>query len=303
MRRLTYSSERSKKAGRLLNPQQLTRTMTATFSALQPDNVLKLKVKQKINLKKKQLQLQYDFKPKMAPIINPMEIRDQVKFIWMTKKPSNGKAIMMRKQAALIYALTTLSSRRWIDICRLKWTDIKWIEKGHGTFLLIRIHISKSNNGEKIEEVILAGQPNQWFCPIKLLARFWEMRNRPKDGFIFPCLNNWEDMTCSGHRKVACMGFQNGDAVKSQIDRIGRKQKWQTLPTKHTGRRTGIALASLNDFSRDRIMEMTGWVNSTDMLRHYTASTQMVRKDGIANMFAEEFRKKAPFKNFDSLII
>ena len=287
----------------MLNPNQLSKTMTATFSALQPDHVVKLKVKRLIEDKKRRLQLKFDFKPKMAPIINPLQVMDQVKHIWFTQRPAGAKSIFLRKQAALIYALTTLSSRRWIDICRLQWTDIKWVEKDYGTFLLIRIHISKSNTGDKIEEVTLAQQSGQWACPIKLLARFWEMQNQPKKGFIFPCQNTWDGAKCDGHRKVPCLGHQNGDSVKAAINRIAKNNHWEVKPAKHTGRRTGIALASLNDVSRDRIIEMTGWCNDTNMLRHYTASTQAVRSDGMANMFADEFRKKKPFEKFDTLMV
>ena len=297
------NSGRSKKAGKMLNPNQLTQTMTASFSALQPDLVVKLKVKHQIDNLKKKLQLSFDFKPKMAPIINPNETMRQVKMIWFTERPSNARSIFLRKQAALIYSFTVLSSRRWIDICRLKWTDIRWIQKDHGVFLLIRIHISKSNTGEKIEEVSLAAQPGCWSCPIKLLTKFWMMQNKPKTGFIFPCLNKWENGTCDGHRKVPCLGHQNGDSVKDVIGRIAKNNNWEISPTKHTGRRTGIALASLNDFPRERIIEMTGWVNNTNMLRHYTASTQAARADGISNLLAKEFGKEKPFNLFDSLVL
>ena len=239
----------------------------------------------------------------MAPIINPIEIMRQVKMIWYTTWPTGAKSIFIRKQAALIYAFTALSSRRWIDICRLKWTDIRWIQKEHGTFLLIRIHISKSNTGDKIEEVTLAAQPDQWACPIKLLTKYWIMLSCPKSGFIFPCSNTWGNGTCQGHRKEPCLGHQTGDSVKSAIARIGRNNDWKVSPARHTGRRTGIALASLNEHSRERIIEMTGWTNDTNMLRHYTASTQAARVDGIPNMFAREFQKKKPFETFDSLVL
>ena len=216
-------------------------------------------------------------------------------------KPPGAKAIFLRKQAALIYVMTTLSMRRWIDICRLKWTDIKWVKKPHGNFLLIRIHISKSNNGEKIEEVTLAEQPNSWACPVKLMVKFWRMQNEPRKGFIFPCHNLIEGDQCAGHRGQMCLGYENGESTIRLINRIGAQFNWKTIPARHTGRRTGIAVCSLFEIPRQRILEAAGWTNNTDMLRHYTAATQAVREDGIANLYAKELQKEKPFKQFDQI--
>ena len=284
----------------MLNPNQLTSTMVATFSALQVEHVMKLKVKHQINQKKKWLQLEFDFTPKMAPIIHPKEIMRQTKIVWFATKPPGAKAVFARKQTALIYILSVLSMRRWIDICRLKWTDIKWIRKPHGNFLLIRIHVSKSNTGEKIEEVTLCEQPKSWACPIKLLVKFWQMQNEPRSGFIFPCLNTIGS-TCQGHRKKNCLGHEYGDSTMAMLTRIAKEQQWFPIPTKHTGRRTGIGMASLYNIPRQRILEATGWVNNTDMLRHYTAATQAVREDGIASLYAKELQKENPFAAFNQL--
>ena len=275
--------------------------MVATFSALQVDHVLKLKVKHVIDQKKKALQLQFDFSPKMAPIIHPKIIMDQAKMVWLTEKPSSVEAIFARKQAALIYVLSALSMRRWIDICRLRWTDIKWINKPHGKFLLIRIRVSKSNAGEKIEEVTLAEQKSNWSCPIKLLVKFWRMQNEPREGFIFPCPNTWKKGRCDGHRNAVCLGHETGNNSLALVTRIGRDLKWKVTPTGHTGRRTGIAMASLYGIPRERILEAAGWVSQTDMLRHYTAATQAIRMDGIAKLYASELEKEEPFADFDQI--
>ena len=275
--------------------------MVATFSALQVDHVLKLKVKHVIDQKKKALQLQFDFSPKMAPIIHPKIIMDQAKTIWTMDKPPGAEAIFARKQAALIYVFSALSMRRWIDVCRLRWTDIKWINKPHGRFLLIRVRISKSNAGEKIEEVTLAEQPSNWGCPIKLLVKFWQMQNEPRDGFIFPCPNVWKKGKCNGHRDTPCLGHETGNNSLAIVTRIGKDLKWEVIPTGHTGRRTGIAMASLYGISRERILEAAGWVSQTDMLRHYTAATQAIRKDGIAKLYASELEKDKPFAEFDQI--
>ena len=280
---------------------QLSHSMNAIFSALNVDKIDRLQVKNYIDQKKRTLQLQLNFKPKMAPIIHPAEIMKQVKTIWNYKTPSNGKAILKRKQAALIYLMATLSMRRWIDICRLQWSDIKWVEKEHGRFLMIRMHVSKANTGEKMEEVTLAEQPSNWACPLKLLARFWYMQNQPQKGFIFRCLNQLNGKKCPGHRGKSCLGFEIGDATMAAITRIAKKENWKTTPSKHTARRTGVATTSLNNISRERILETAGWTSTTDMLRHYTAATQAVRPDGIANMFSRELQKKQPFENFHFL--
>ena len=294
-------SERSEEAGTMLNPMQLTRTMTATFTALEVNKIDRLQVKNFIDEKKRFLQLSLDFTPKMAPIIHPKTILDQVETIWKYKTPTTGKAVLKRKQAALIYLLATLSMRRWIDICRLRWTDIQWIDKDHGTFIMIRMHVSKANTGEKMEKVTVAAQPKNWACPIKLLARFWCMQNKPTEGFIFKCLNRLNGNQCPGHRGRFCQGFEVGDATMATITRIAKKEGWEVTPTKHTGRRTGVATTSLNNIPKERILETAGWTSTTDMLRHYTADTQAVRPDGIANMFAEELQKKQPFQTFKNL--
>ena len=285
----------------MLNPKQLTITMVATFSALKVDHVLKLKVKHEIEAKKKELLLQFDFTPKMAPIIHPETIMQQAKTIWTMTDSMNPKKIIARKQAALIYVLSALSMRRWIDICRLKWTDVKWINKSHGRFLLIRIHVSKSNAGEKIEEVTLAEQPTNWGCPFKLLIRFWRMKNEPRSGFIFQCPNRFDKASCAGHRKMPCLGHETGDNSLMLVTRIAKELKWKNVPTRHTGRRTGIAMASLYGIPKERILEATGWVSQTDMLRHYTAATQSTREDGIANLYAKELEKDKPFEKFDQI--
>ena len=275
--------------------------MVATFSALQVEHTMKLKVKHHIMHTKKNLQLQFNFQPKMAPIIHPKTVMDQAKTIWFMRNPPGGKAIFARKQTALIYILSTLSMRRWIDICRLKWTDVKWVKKTHGSFLLIRVAVSKSNAGEKIEEVTVAEQPKNWACPIKLLIKFWQMQNEPRKGFIFPCLNTVDGKSCGGHRNRPCLGHETGDATMAILTRVAKKLNWNPVPTKHSGRRTGIALASLQNVPRERILEATGWVSNTDMLRHYTAATQSVREDSIAHMYAVELQKEKPFENFGQI--
>ena len=277
--------------------------MLATISALEIGKIQKLQLKAKIEEKKRMLLLKYDFKPKMAPIINPKDVLEQVKQLWQETSPSNMKAVLVRKQAALIYLFTTLSARRWVDVCRLKWTDIQWVVKPHGCFILIRIHISKSNSGEKIEELTMAGQPTNWTCPIKLLARYWMMMNQPQEGFIFPCGKITRIGQCQGHRGRTCLGFETGDVTISALTRYAKKKKWPDVPTKHTGRRTGIAASSLHNIPRERILETTGWTQNSDMLRHYTAATQAVRADGIAQMYANELQQKQPFLKFDNLHI
>ena len=295
--------DKSQQHGQLLNPGHLTQDLAAVCSALKIDQIEKLKIKDMVEKKKRMLQLRFDFTPKMAPIIHPKEIMRQAKEIWLEKEPRRARSVMARKQAALIYVLSTLSMRRWVDVCRLQWTDITWVEKEHGRFLLIKMRISKSNVGEKVEEVTLAEQLQNWACPIKLLARFWLMMNRPTEGFIFQCLNRWERGQCEGHRNQFCEGYEKGDVTMTTLNRYAVKKKWEQVPTKHTGRRTGIAITSMHDIPRERILETAGWVSSTDMLRHYTAASQAVRKDGIAALYATELQKREPFKKFDQLFI
>ena len=281
----------------------MVQLLAAVCSALKIDPIQKLQIKEQIEKKKRLLQLQFDFTPKMAPIIHPKEIMRQAKELWLEKLPAKARSVMARKQAALIYVLTTLSMRRWIDVCRLQWTDITWVEKEHGRFLLVKMRISKSNSGEKIEEVTLAEQLQNWACPIKLLARYWHMVGKPDRGFIFQCLNRWQNGACNGHRHQRCEGYEQGDVTITTLKRYAEKKGWESIPTKHTGRRTGIATTSMHDIPKERILETAGWVSTTDMLRHYTAASQAVRKDGIAALYATELQKERPFEKFDQLFI
>ena len=301
--KINIFSGKSETNGQLLSPNQLTQFLAAVCSALDIDQIKKLKIKGQIEKKKRMLQLSFDFTPKMAPIIHPKVIMEQVKELWLEKTPSRPRSILARKQAALIYALSTLSMRRWVDVCRLQWTDITWVEKDHGRFLLIKMRISKSNAGEKVEEVTLAEQLQNWACPIKLLAKYWHLVGKPKNGFIFQCLNVWEHGMCKGHRKEVCQGYEVGDTTMAALTRHAQRKGWKEIPTKHTGRRTGIATTSMHDMPKERILETAGWVSGTDMLRHYTAASQAVRPDGIAALYAKELQKEKPFMKFDQLFI
>ena len=287
----------------MLNPNHLRRQAIAVASALKLTHTAKLKLKTEVNQICRSLQIKFNFKPNMAPVIHPKTIMAQAEQLWKETRPNNLKAVYQRKVASLLYIFTTVSMRRWIDLCRLRWDDIKIQHQPFGRYLVIRLAVSKTNDGNKREDVVMAEQPDNWACPLKLLAKFWWISGKPTNGFIFPCPNTFDNKKCPGHRNKPCLGHETGDNSYGFLQRFAKKKNWKNIPRKHTGRRTAIMLANQATVNVERIMEMAGWNRQSDMNRHYVASSQATSDQGVAALFATQLQNQNSFPDFEHLCL
>ena len=295
------------------SPDMMLRAMRTLCNHLDTPKSLKLKVKKQLHSYIFDLKIQNSKETKMAPIFHPSKLLTLIRSLWTYNKNDNNRIKLAKKQAALQAMICLMTGRRWTDITRIKWDTKKEINNQNGHFVKFLIPVSKSNKtGNRIETITLKANNNQPdTCPIKMLEKYHYWVGQPTNGFVFQCLapkrqwildpidDSWSTYRCKGHwhneQKQACLGQTSSSQSFGYIHRWAKANKWETLPTKHSFRRTCLIIVKQLGISRKQINEGFGWVPHSDMIRHYTAEQDSITIQHPAIAIATQFEQKSAF--------
>ena len=270
-------------------------------------SVTQTKVKNRLKNMIFNIRIQGGLKTRIAPIFHPLTLLKLIKSLWLDKQHHNSRLFLAKKQAATQAMICLVTGRRWTDITRIKWDNMTHISNNIGTFIKFFIPVSKTNMiGSRIECVTLK-KLNITPCPVKMLEKLKFWSGQPSNGFVFKCLAphrqwvrdpiqyNWSTYRCNGHwtnnLKQACLGQTSSNQSFGYLHRWAKHQKWRTLPTKHTFRRTCLLVSKQLGITRDQINEGFGWVAHSDMIRHYTSEHDSVTLKAPAVAIAKYLEK------------
>lgn len=270
------------------------------------DDSTKKNLKSRLDRKIMSVRIQANLKTKPARTYPPIKLLSLIQNQW--KRPINGSSLMAmpRKYASAMALICLLTGRRWIDITRIKWDNMKIFKTKLGSFYKFYLPSSKTNiRGKRIECITLKQiNTSKFIGPIQMLKaiRFWQ--GNPSQGFVFPCVSrkakfvkdpiweSWSSYRCDGHwvdkEKVECLGQIDGTSTIGILQRFARARGWKSVPTKHTFRRLVTLLYRRQGLNREQINELMGWVPNSNMPIHYAADQDSLLETAPANIFALE---------------
>ena len=281
---------------------------------------LRKRIKSTLDRKILNIRIQANLRTKPARTYPPDKLLHLIQTQW--KRPIHGSGYfgMKRKYASAMAFICFLTGRRWVDISRLKWDNLKIFSNEIGHFYKFYIPASKTNiRGQRIECVTIRKiNTNKFVGPIKMLQSIKYWQGNPSKGFVFPCVSinakfmvdpiwpGWSSYRCEGHWvnkiKYECLGQIDGDVTIGILQRYATDHlKWKTFPTKHTFRRLVTLLHKRNGLSREQINELMGWVPNSNMPIHYAAEQDSMLESAPANIFATELESAKPFGNFKNI--
>lgn len=258
------------------------------------------------------IRIQSHHKTKMAPIFHPQHLLNLITKIWYYRKNITN-ILLAKRQAALQAMICLVTGRRWADVTRIKWDTMEIITTPTESFIKFLLPVSKTNQiGHRIESITLRkNKTSKFLCPVEMIKKLRYWVGQPTNGFVFQCLAPntewtvdtinyfWSSYRCNGHwnsdEKHECLGHTSSTHSFGYIHRFAQKLQWQTLPTKHTFRRTCLIIAKQLGISRAQINEGFGWVPQSDMIRHYTADHDSTTINAPAVAIANELDNYNPF--------
>ena len=247
-----------------------------------------------------------------APLKCPIKLRQTMFNLYYSKrvekkfsKPFTHDRLLRNKISALHALCDFVTGRRWVDITRIRWDNMKVLRTSGKISLKFFIACSKANQGTRNEGVTLMEDGSD-LCPVKLMTEFWINSGRPKVGFVFNCLHKkakfpefelcdqWLSRRCPGHKMGAktftCNGEVNGDVTYGVFRREARRLGFEGLPSKNTFRRLGCVMSHKLDLTREQITATLGWKWDSDMVIHYLQNETSTDRSGLAFKLSEKIR-------------
>ena len=274
-----YLSKSQKKLQKSANPimtKSLRRRLLVTQKALEslmtsPPYVLINRLEQKVMTVIKMINNMFDLQTKQAPLLRTADAFRIATQLWEDNSRTQGTrptSIPLRKKAATVLVLASLSGSRWIDLHRIHWQDLKFTNTGPTKVMWVTLRMSKNNLCNEVpQRLFWSSSSSTLDCrdPLKWLKRYWKWKGKPTSGFIFPPENkDWPDETW-------------GNDTIGQVQRSAKLLGFPTdsLPTKHSARVTmvitlynlGVDSARINRFLNWKTDKMqTHYINTRDAM-------------------------------------
>ena len=200
-----------------------------------------------------------DVKVTHAPAIKWEKMNRLAIQLWCDQSTGRGVrpiSFLQRKRAATLVYITNMSGCRWGSACLLRWEDLQFFKEESGALWLhIRLRVSKTNiRAEVHQQITFKTLPRhrQWQCPVRAIARYWLYMRCPTRGLMFHDRRKRID----GHAEIRL--------VRNQA----RKNGWEKLPAKNTGRVT-IASTLVALGATDTQIDLFLHWRSNMMRKHY----------------------------------
>ena len=317
---LEHYSKKVTKSNRPIHTDFMIKLLTKICAWSKFKEPFRRKLKSSLDRKILTVRIQANLRTKPARTYPPKKLLSLIQTQW--KRPIHGSGYegIKRKYASAMAFLCFLTGRRWVDISRLKWDNLKILSTDIGYYYKFYIPASKTNiRGQRIECVTIRKIDSKDIIgPIKMLQAIKYWQGNPSKGFVFPCVNkdaqftidpiwaSWSSYRCQGHWvnkiKYECVGQIDGDVTIGILQRYARDYlKWKSLPTKHTFRRLVTLLHKRNGLSREQINELMGWVPTSNMPTHYAAEQDSLLESAPAYIFAKELESNNPFDNVKNI--
>ena len=301
------------KANKLLKTRHFRKILNLILKTVKASPTLKNRVENSIFDIIQSYRTQGGMRVRHAPLKSPLMLREVIYRLYFNRKSSfkNAKKFSIQKLhrnkiAALMALFCSISCRRWIDICRIRWDNLEFCSVNGIIAAKFFISCSKKNLGDRNEGITLIKDDSE-LCPIKLLIQFWILSGRPKIGFVFPCVHKtrhfptnilcdqWLSRRCKGHRMgpkiFSCNGEINGETSFRIFSAEAAKCGFKKPPTKNTFRRLGVIMAHKLNLSRDQITQTFGWKHDSDMPWHYLQDELSISREGLAFKLSEKIRQ------------
>ena len=232
---------------RLLVTQKALQTLTSS-----PPYVMIKRLEQKVANVIFLINNLFDLQTKQAPILRTADAIRIATSLWADETRTRGtrpNSILLRKKAAAVLVLASLSGSRWIDLHRIHWQDLKFENTGVNTVMWIPLRMSKNNLCNEVPQRLFwtssSSTPSNR-DPIKWLKKYWVWKGRPSSGYIFgPENKDLPDETW-------------GSETIGQVQRYAKLLGFPTdrIPTRHSPRVTmaitlynmGVDSARINRF-------------------------------------------------------
>ena len=249
--------------------QSLRRRLLVTQKALQtlmtdPPYILIKRLEQRIARVIYQINFKFNLQTKQAPLLPTNDAVKIANHLWNDESRTRGtrpQTIRLRKTAATVLMLASLSGSRWVDLHRLHWEDIRFEQIGPHRAMRIALRMSKNNLCNEVPQRLFwmasSSTPHDR-NPILWLRRFWVWDNKPKKGLIFNLNQNSNTSEALGRSTIL------------QVQRAAKLLEFPAdkIPTKHSARVTmAVTLYNLGVES-SRINRFLNWKTGR-MQEHY----------------------------------
>lgn len=273
---LSKSQKKLQKSNIPIMTKSLHRRLLVTQKALNslttaPPYVLVKRLEQKVMSVIKIINNMFDLQTKQAPLLRTADAIRIALFLWSDISRTRGTrptSIPLRKKAATVLVLASLTGSRWIDLHRIHWQDLKFTDTGPTKVMWVNLRMTKNNLCNEVPQRLFwtsSSSTPSYRDPLKWLRRYWIWKGKPSTGFIFgPEDKLFPDETW-------------GNDTISQVQRAAKLLGYpaDNIPTKHSARVTmvitlynlGVDSARINRFLNWKTDRMqTHYINTRDAM-------------------------------------